>query len=220
MPIIPVKTYAIGFDGGAAEPYYSELPYAREVARRFGTEHHEIVVKPDVVALLPKLAWRLDEPVADPATVTTYLVSEFARRDVTVILSGVGRRRDVRRLPALRRAATTGRGSVASRGRCGVRLRARPQLAADRHSPILTTRCASPGLPRKRGAALRGRYRCLPRRVPRRGRGVAAARACPRERDALADAFARARSTTSSTACSQSTRPPSYPTTCCCSPIA
>ncbi|HJW23710.1 MAG TPA: asparagine synthase (glutamine-hydrolyzing) [Rhodocyclaceae bacterium] len=86
----PVKTYAIGFGGSAADDFYNELPYARRVAELYGTEHHEIVVKPDVVALLPRLLWHLDEPIADTAFITTYLVSEFARKDVTVILSGVG----------------------------------------------------------------------------------------------------------------------------------
>jgi asparagine synthase (glutamine-hydrolysing) len=86
----PVKTYSIGFDGGAAERFYNELDHAREVARLFGSDHHEILVKPDVVQLLPKLLWHMDEPIADSAFVTTYLVSEFARRDVKVILSGVG----------------------------------------------------------------------------------------------------------------------------------
>ena len=86
----PVKTYSIGFDGGPAERFYNELDHAREVARLFGTDHHEILVKPDVVQLLPKLLWHMDEPIADSAFVTTYLVSEFARRDVKVILSGVG----------------------------------------------------------------------------------------------------------------------------------
>ncbi len=86
----PVKTYSIGFKGDAASEVYNELPYARLVADRFATDHHEIIVRPDVARLLPKLAWHLDEPVADSASVTTYLVSEFARRDVTVILSGVG----------------------------------------------------------------------------------------------------------------------------------
>ncbi|MDX3772887.1 asparagine synthase (glutamine-hydrolyzing) [Chromatiaceae bacterium AAb-1] len=86
----PVNTYAIGFDTGSAGTYYNELPYARAVAERFGTRHREILVRPDVVSLLPKLLWHLDEPVADSAFITTYLVSEFARRDVTVILSGVG----------------------------------------------------------------------------------------------------------------------------------
>lgn len=86
----PIKTYAIGFEGGAAEALYNELPYARQVAGLFGTEHHEIVVKPDVVGLLPKLLWHMDEPLSDTAFITTFLVSEFARKDVTVILSGVG----------------------------------------------------------------------------------------------------------------------------------
>jgi asparagine synthase (glutamine-hydrolysing) len=86
----PVKTYSIGFDGGAAERFYNELDYARIVARAFNTDHHEIMVRPDVVGLLPKLLWHMDEPIADSAFITTYLVSEFARREVTVILSGVG----------------------------------------------------------------------------------------------------------------------------------
>jgi asparagine synthase (glutamine-hydrolysing) len=86
----PIRTYAIGFDGGAAEALYNELPYARQVAERFGTQHREIVVKPDVVGLLPRLLWHMDEPLSDSAFITTYLVSEFARQDVKVILSGVG----------------------------------------------------------------------------------------------------------------------------------
>ncbi|WP_019674622.1 asparagine synthase (glutamine-hydrolyzing) [Arsukibacterium perlucidum] len=86
----PVQTYAIGFDTGDAANFYNELPYARAVAEQFGTDHREILVKPDVVSLLPKLLWHMDEPVADSAFITTYLVSEFARKEVKVILSGVG----------------------------------------------------------------------------------------------------------------------------------
>jgi asparagine synthase (glutamine-hydrolysing) len=86
----PIRTYAIGFEGGEAEALYNELPYARQVAQLFGTQHREIVVKPDVVGLLPQLLWHMDEPLADTAFVTTYLVSQFARQDVKVILSGVG----------------------------------------------------------------------------------------------------------------------------------
>ena len=86
----PVKTYSIGFKGDAASDVYNELPYAKSVAEQFGTDHREIIVRPEVASLLPKLLWHLDEPIADSASVTTYLVSEFARRDVTVILSGVG----------------------------------------------------------------------------------------------------------------------------------
>jgi asparagine synthase (glutamine-hydrolysing) len=86
----PVKTYSIGFDSGTGGGYYNELPFARQVADQFGTDHHEIIVKPDVTELMPKLLWHMDEPVADAAFLTTYLVSKFAREDVTVILSGVG----------------------------------------------------------------------------------------------------------------------------------
>ncbi len=86
----PVKSYSIGFDTGAAGAFYNELPYAREVSELFKTEHKEILVRPDVVGLLPQLLWHMDEPVADSAFITTYLVSKFARQDVKVILSGVG----------------------------------------------------------------------------------------------------------------------------------
>jgi asparagine synthase (glutamine-hydrolysing) len=86
----PVKTYSIGFDTGTGGSYYNELPYAKQVAELFGTDHHEIVVRPDVTTLLPELLWHMDEPIADAAFITTYLVSKFAREDVTVILSGVG----------------------------------------------------------------------------------------------------------------------------------
>jgi asparagine synthase (glutamine-hydrolysing) len=84
----PVKTYSIGYEG--EHTYYNELPFAKVVAQAFGTDHHEIVVRPEVSELLPKLVWHLDEPVADSACLTTYLVSKLARQSVSVILSGVG----------------------------------------------------------------------------------------------------------------------------------
>jgi asparagine synthase (glutamine-hydrolysing) len=84
----PVKTYSIGFQG--EDSFYNELPYARIVADAFHTDHHEIIVRPDVAELLPRLVWHLDEPIADSAFITTYLVSKMARESVTVILSGVG----------------------------------------------------------------------------------------------------------------------------------
>jgi asparagine synthase (glutamine-hydrolysing) len=84
----PVKTYSIGYEG--EHSYYNELPYAGVVAKAFNTDHHEIVVKPVVSELLPKLIWHMDEPIADSACLTTYLVSKLARESVTVILSGVG----------------------------------------------------------------------------------------------------------------------------------
>jgi asparagine synthase (glutamine-hydrolysing) len=86
----PVKTYSIGFRGSSGAELYNELPFARIVAEQFRTDHHEIIVQPDVIGLLPQLLWHMDEPVADAAFLTTYLVSRFAREDVTVILSGVG----------------------------------------------------------------------------------------------------------------------------------
>lgn len=86
----PIKTYSIGFSGSTGSAFYNELPYARKVADMFQTDHHEIIVQPDVAALLPELIWHLDEPIADSAFITTYLVAQFARQSVTVILSGVG----------------------------------------------------------------------------------------------------------------------------------
>ena len=86
----PIRTYSIGFDSGKAGSYYNELPYAKAVAERFGTRHKEILVRPEVADLLPRLLWHMDEPVADSALITTFLVAEFARQDVKVILSGVG----------------------------------------------------------------------------------------------------------------------------------
>jgi asparagine synthase (glutamine-hydrolysing) len=81
-----VVTTSVGFD----EQAFDELAYARTVARHFGTESHEKIVRPDIVDLLPKLAWHLDEPFADSSAVPTYYVSAAAREDVTVALSGDG----------------------------------------------------------------------------------------------------------------------------------
>ena len=69
---------------------YDERSHARRVADHVGAQHREIVVAPDVIRLLPQLIWHLDEPIADSAAITTYLVARHARADVTVILSGVG----------------------------------------------------------------------------------------------------------------------------------
>jgi asparagine synthase (glutamine-hydrolysing) len=84
----PVKTYSIGFEG--EDSFYNELPYAGIVARAFATDHHEIVVRPDAADLLPKLIWHMDEPIADSAFITTFLVARLAAQSVKVILSGVG----------------------------------------------------------------------------------------------------------------------------------
>ena len=60
------------------------------MARRFGTEHYEMIVEPDAIDVLPHLAWEFDEPFADSSAIPTYYVSKMARRYVTVILSGDG----------------------------------------------------------------------------------------------------------------------------------
>jgi asparagine synthase (glutamine-hydrolysing) len=82
----PVKTFTIGFD----EPGYSEIEDARLVARHLGTDHHEQIVKPVAVSILPELVWHYDEPFGDSSMVPTYFVCRMARREVTVALSGDG----------------------------------------------------------------------------------------------------------------------------------
>ena len=109
----PVKTFSIGF--GEAE--YNELAYARQVARAFGTEHHELVLGPEALGDLEDLAWHLDEPFGDSSAIPTYMVSQLAAQHVKVVLSGDGgdelfagydkyaveeRERRYRLLPALR----------------------------------------------------------------------------------------------------------------------
>jgi len=86
----PVNTYSIGYGGSSTSDYFNELEYAGQVARLFRTNHHEIVVAPDVARLLPKLLWHVEEPISDSAVATTYLVAELAAQSVKVILSGVG----------------------------------------------------------------------------------------------------------------------------------
>jgi asparagine synthase (glutamine-hydrolysing) len=81
-----VTTFSIGFD----EPEFDELPYARTVARHFGTDHHEFVVRPDAVTILDRLIGHFDEPFADASAIPTWYVSEIARQHVTVVLSGDG----------------------------------------------------------------------------------------------------------------------------------
>jgi asparagine synthase (glutamine-hydrolysing) len=81
-----VVTTSVGF----AEQAFNEIEYARTVARHLGTEQHEKIVQPHIADLLPKLAWHLDEPFADSSAVPTYYVSQAAREQVTVALSGDG----------------------------------------------------------------------------------------------------------------------------------
>ena len=82
----PVKTFSIGFD----QDEYNELPYARMVAKRHGTDHHEFVVTPDAKSIFPELVWHYNEPFADSSAIPTYYVCRLARQFVTVILTGDG----------------------------------------------------------------------------------------------------------------------------------
>jgi len=79
-----VETFSIGFERG-----FDETGYARAVAKHLGTDHHELIVRPEV-ELLPELIWYLDEPIADQAALPTYLICRLARSRVTVVLTGEG----------------------------------------------------------------------------------------------------------------------------------
>ena len=81
-----VSTFSIGFE----ERAFNELDQARLVAEQYGTDHHELIVRPDAVELLPRLAQAFDEPFADSSALPTYLVSELAAGTVKVALSGEG----------------------------------------------------------------------------------------------------------------------------------
>ena len=88
----PVRTYTITFPEKyrVGETTIDDPAVPSRLAKKLGCEHHEIVVEPDVVSLLPQLTWHMDEPTADPALITAYLVCREARKQATVLLSGVG----------------------------------------------------------------------------------------------------------------------------------
>jgi asparagine synthase (glutamine-hydrolysing) len=81
-----VSTFSIGFE----ESSFDELGQARLVAERYGTDHHELVLRPDAVDLLPRLVDAFDEPFGDSSALPTYLVSQLAADTVKVVLSGEG----------------------------------------------------------------------------------------------------------------------------------
>lgn len=88
----PLRTYTITFPEKyrVGETTLDDPAVAARLARHLGCENQQIVVEPDVANLLPMLAWHMDEPTADPAIVTAYLVCREARKSATVLLSGVG----------------------------------------------------------------------------------------------------------------------------------
>ena len=83
----PVDTFTIGFEDRDG---FDERPYARLVAERHRTDHHEFVVNPDAVDLVERLVWHHDQPFGDSSAIPTFLLSEVTARHVTVALSGDG----------------------------------------------------------------------------------------------------------------------------------
>lgn len=83
---LPIQTFSIGFK----EQKFNELEYAREIVQKYGCIHHEQIIEPESIGLLPKLVSAYDEPFADSSAIPTYYVSKFAREHVTVALSGDG----------------------------------------------------------------------------------------------------------------------------------
>ncbi len=88
----PVSAYTIAFrpEDGRLEQSSDDPKYSRLAARHFGADYHEIVVQPAVADLLPQLVWHMDEPVADAAAISTYLICHAARPELKVLLSGQG----------------------------------------------------------------------------------------------------------------------------------
>lgn len=82
----PVKTFSIGFE----EDAYNELKYAEVAAKRWGTEHHFAIVRPNALEILPTLVRHYGEPFGDSSAVPTYYVCKMARQHVPMVLSGDG----------------------------------------------------------------------------------------------------------------------------------
>jgi asparagine synthase (glutamine-hydrolysing) len=85
-------TYTFGFrsEDLRYDILEDDIKYARMMGERIGTDYHEAYLEPQVMELLPKLVYHLDEPVADPAIITSYLICRSARERLTVLLSGMG----------------------------------------------------------------------------------------------------------------------------------
>ncbi|MFH1740706.1 MAG: asparagine synthase (glutamine-hydrolyzing) [bacterium] len=84
----PLSTFSVAFEDGGE---FSELNYARQIAERYGTDHHEIIINlQHFLDFLPEFVWHTDEPLADPASVPLYYVAKLASERVKVVLSGEG----------------------------------------------------------------------------------------------------------------------------------
>ncbi len=119
----PVKTFSIGFTSDR----FNELEYARAVATLYRTEHHEYMVEPDAVAVLPEIARHFGEPFGDPSALPTWYVSQLTRQHVTVALNGDGGDEIFGGYPwyqtglllaKLHRAVPAWTGSILAKGRC------------------------------------------------------------------------------------------------------
>ncbi len=89
----PIHTFTIKYrkEDQKAEQMPDDSKYARKVADHFGCIHHEVEIEPDIIDLLPKMIWHLDEPLADPAAINTYMMSKLARENgIVVLLNGMG----------------------------------------------------------------------------------------------------------------------------------
>jgi len=82
----PVETFSLGYESGGKD----ELEYAALVANHCGTDHHEFKINPEIIQILPDLLWHLDEPFFDNSIIPTYYISQSARKNVKVVLSGDG----------------------------------------------------------------------------------------------------------------------------------
>jgi len=91
-PVDKITTYTVGWSREDLEYEIvpDDLRYAREIGEELDVDYNEQILSPDVVDLLPRLVWHMDEPVADPAAITTYLICAAAHERLTVILSGMG----------------------------------------------------------------------------------------------------------------------------------
>jgi asparagine synthase (glutamine-hydrolysing) len=150
----PVKTFSVGF----ADASVDELPRARLIAERFSTDHHELIVEPDAVELLPKLVRQYGEPFGDHSALACFYLAELAREHVTVALNGDGGDESFagyqrytsnvlaarfERLPAPLRGAIAAGGARVGAGADPRALRSRAQrfatrVGGDRHSRYLS----------------------------------------------------------------------------------